>query len=91
MKEVVWKQNRRRGSATTKVGGVSMYCSVYYLSSSRCGWYAAVYIRGDEMRYGRKRKKISDAKADCIRIANEMLLDHKVCLDMELANFGLME
>ena len=92
MKKVNWEPKHSNKYATAYVGSTKMQCCLHYCDNGKCKWFASVRIGSFLItEYGPIRHKLSDAKADCIRIACELLLDCQAGLDIEKANFSLVE
>lgn len=86
MKEIVWTIVNEDVLAT--VGSVRMRC--YKEINSTTQWRAKSCYSSSDI-YGPLRNCLQMAKEDAVRLSRELLVDHKVSLNVELANFDLQE
>ena len=93
MKKINWEGSRK--DAVARVGCVIMYCNTYRHNRKNSKPYllasVSVQQRSGTFTTGEKCKSMTAAKEDAVRIARELLLDHYVCLQAEMANFDLVE
>lgn len=100
MKKIKWKSKGPNEYACARVGCIDLYCLLVLTRNSKKIWFACVSINNGSSgtyyaliknRYGPKRKSLSKAKDDAVRIACEVLLDCYTSLTAEMKNFDLFE
>lgn len=100
MRKINWKSEKPKEYVFARIGNVGMFCSMYYKNTKSitdpnnpgCRWQACTWIGGTPIaKDGPIRQSLSQTKEDAVKLARELLLDYKECLDKELKNFDLTE
>jgi len=91
MKEVKWESRVSPDHVHGSLGCVRLHCRMVETQTRKRWWYAHVWICGcnTHVPRGPVRHSLAKAKADCIRLARETMLNYREGLREELKNFDL--
>lgn len=91
MTEVKWESRVSKDHVHGKLGCVSLHCRMVETGTRKKRWYGHIWIAGCNTHVlpGPVRHSLAKAKADCIRLARETILNYRDGVIEELKNFDL--